>query len=182
MKIVCPSCEANYQVPEAVLDSRRQVRCARCGNSWVPGDQPRLQDDGEPVAAVVEAPASAAPAQEPVVEAEAAAAIPAVAEPVQAPVAVIEAVAPPEAAPAPAVAPLRQRAASALDSETAAAEPAPPVVQTADEPTGAPLSAWIASILVLVAIIVAGVVFRDVIMNIWPASQRVYAAIGLYHP
>jgi predicted Zn finger-like uncharacterized protein len=38
MKIVCPSCEAAYEVPEVVMTSRRKMRCARCGTEWVPAD------------------------------------------------------------------------------------------------------------------------------------------------
>ncbi len=37
MRIVCPSCQAAYEVPEKLLSGApRKVRCARCGNSWVP--------------------------------------------------------------------------------------------------------------------------------------------------
>ncbi len=40
MKIVCPSCAATYEVPEAVVAAKRSVRCARCGNNWVPAGDP----------------------------------------------------------------------------------------------------------------------------------------------
>lgn len=36
MRIVCPGCEAAYEVPEAMLSPGRAVRCARCGRDWVP--------------------------------------------------------------------------------------------------------------------------------------------------
>ena len=35
MRIVCPSCEATYNVPEATLGAAaRDVRCARCSTVW----------------------------------------------------------------------------------------------------------------------------------------------------
>ena len=36
MRIVCPGCEAAYEVPEAMLSPGRTVRCARCGRGWIP--------------------------------------------------------------------------------------------------------------------------------------------------
>ncbi len=61
MKIVCPSCQAQYEVPEVVLTSRRKMRCARCAEEWVPAD---LRAPEPPPMA--EAPA--APADEPAPE------------------------------------------------------------------------------------------------------------------
>lgn len=35
MRIVCPSCEATYDVPDATLGAAsRQVRCAKCSTVW----------------------------------------------------------------------------------------------------------------------------------------------------
>jgi predicted Zn finger-like uncharacterized protein len=37
MRIACPACEAIYDVPDAMLaGGTRVVRCARCGNEWLP--------------------------------------------------------------------------------------------------------------------------------------------------
>ena len=37
MRIVCPSCQAAYEVPEKLLSGApRKVRCARCGDAWTP--------------------------------------------------------------------------------------------------------------------------------------------------
>jgi predicted Zn finger-like uncharacterized protein len=36
MRIVCPSCSAAYDVPEALLAGRQAVRCARCAQEWQP--------------------------------------------------------------------------------------------------------------------------------------------------
>jgi len=36
MRIVCPSCTAAYEVPDSLVTAGRAVRCARCGEEWVP--------------------------------------------------------------------------------------------------------------------------------------------------
>jgi predicted Zn finger-like uncharacterized protein len=45
MRIVCPSCAAAYEVPEARVVPGQSVRCARCGTSWTPvaGPQPATE-------------------------------------------------------------------------------------------------------------------------------------------
>jgi len=34
MQIACPSCGADYEVPDALLASARMMRCAACGHDW----------------------------------------------------------------------------------------------------------------------------------------------------
>lgn len=36
MLIACPSCTAEYEVPASRLRPGKLVRCARCGNKWLP--------------------------------------------------------------------------------------------------------------------------------------------------
>jgi predicted Zn finger-like uncharacterized protein len=48
MRIVCPSCDATYDVPASRLKPGKMVRCARCGSDWLP--------EAEPEAATEEAP------------------------------------------------------------------------------------------------------------------------------
>lgn len=36
MDIACPNCAAAYRVPDALVFSRKPVRCAACGTRWVP--------------------------------------------------------------------------------------------------------------------------------------------------
>jgi predicted Zn finger-like uncharacterized protein len=36
MRIACPSCAAEYEVPAARLKPGKQVRCARCRSNWLP--------------------------------------------------------------------------------------------------------------------------------------------------
>jgi predicted Zn finger-like uncharacterized protein len=35
MRIVCPNCAAEYEVPPSRMAPRRVVRCARCGGEWM---------------------------------------------------------------------------------------------------------------------------------------------------
>jgi predicted Zn finger-like uncharacterized protein len=36
MRIVCPNCEAEYEVPDHLLRPGRATKCARCAHRWVP--------------------------------------------------------------------------------------------------------------------------------------------------
>ena len=36
MHIVCPTCAAAYDVPDALLTPRRTVRCVKCAREWTP--------------------------------------------------------------------------------------------------------------------------------------------------
>ena len=58
MRLVCPNCEAKYEVPEdAIPETGRDVQCANCGHSWY---------QMRPRAAVAETSVAAAPAAAPV--------------------------------------------------------------------------------------------------------------------
>lgn len=57
MRIVCPSCDAAYELPASRLKPGRMVRCARCGSDWVP--------EAEQEAVAEEAPPEPGPAPEP---------------------------------------------------------------------------------------------------------------------
>ena len=48
MRIVCPSCSAEYDVPEARLTPRKMVRCSQCGGEWIAS--PASDDPGEEMA------------------------------------------------------------------------------------------------------------------------------------
>ncbi|NHB76379.1 zinc-ribbon domain-containing protein [Rhodobacter calidifons] len=105
MRLVCPNCEAKYEVPEdAIPETGRDVQCANCGHAWY---------QMRPRAAVAE-PAAAPPAAAPVPAA------PAPAEPVAAPE--------PEPAAEPAPAPVAAAsAAEALAPVVSEPEPGPAV-------------------------------------------------------
>lgn len=34
MRIVCPTCQATYEVPERLIGSGRSLRCKACGHDW----------------------------------------------------------------------------------------------------------------------------------------------------
>jgi predicted Zn finger-like uncharacterized protein len=191
MKIVCPSCEATYQVPEAVVAARRAMRCTRCGNNWVPADGDAVADSQSPAPPPGPAPASAATAAPAPADAP---------EPADLPFAVLVSSDEPDLPDTPAptaperpkpvplepatplklqpelprpkpVAPLR---AEQLGRDGKPLSPAPPAPR-------APMAAWLASILLLLCLGTAALVFRTPVMKAWPPSTRLYAALGLYH-
>lgn len=55
----------------------------------------------------------------------------------------------------------------------------PAVAEAAEAPSPALLRAWVASIVVVVAAIASLLVFHAKVMEVWPASMRVFAALGL---
>lgn len=76
---------------------------------------------------------------------------------------------PPAAAPEPPPAPAPRPEPLAAPRPTAAAEAPSPVL----------LRAWVASIAVVLAAIVSLLVFHGAVMDAWPASRRLFAALGL---
>ena len=48
MRITCPRCSANYEVPPARLRPGKLVRCARCGGDWLPEADTGADADAEP--------------------------------------------------------------------------------------------------------------------------------------
>lgn len=118
MRLVCPNCEAKYEVPEdAIPESGRDVQCANCGHSWFQMRPRAAASEAAPVVApAADAPAAAAemPVEAPVeVSAEASAPQPA---------------AEPEAVPAD---PVPVETAKVPDAAVGIADAAPPVDATA---------------------------------------------------
>lgn len=100
MRLVCPNCEAKYEVPEdAIPETGRDVQCANCGHAWYQM-RPRAAGVEPAPAATVAAVPVAAPVPAPAAEA--------VPEPV------IKAVAPATAEPAPVLEALAEGAAAAV--------------------------------------------------------------------
>lgn len=119
MRLVCPNCEAKYEVPEdAIPETGRDVQCANCGHAWY---QMRSRAAASDVAAAAVAPVAATP--------------PSVSEPAPVPVpapAVEPEPVPVVETPAAAVAPLTESAEVAIVEEPvrelepdSATEPAP---------------------------------------------------------
>lgn len=137
MRLVCPNCEAKYEVPEdAIPETGRDVQCANCGHAWF---QMRRATGAETAtAAPVAAPAAPEPA--PVVEPAPVAEAVVEPPPVQAEIApeTTEPEPEPEAAPE-VVDTVAEAAAVEPTLEDAKPEPAPePVAPVAEDVTEAP--------------------------------------------
>ncbi|WP_431282332.1 zinc-ribbon domain-containing protein [Humitalea sp. 24SJ18S-53] len=64
MRIVCPACDAAYQVPDDILARVPEVRCVRCGHTWRPAEAAPIAPP-PPVAAPDPVPPSAKPISPP---------------------------------------------------------------------------------------------------------------------
>lgn len=131
MRLVCPNCDAKYEVPEdAIPETGRDVQCANCGHAWYQM-RPRAAAAAEPVVPPAPvAPPAPSPAPAPVVTAPPEPApAPVVAEP--APVAP-----PPVEDPAPAavapVAAVEEAAAAVPEAAAAVSEAVTEAVETAE--------------------------------------------------
>jgi predicted Zn finger-like uncharacterized protein len=52
MRIVCPSCSADYDVPDSLVTAGRVVRCAACGGEWIPVEVDAAEPDSAPPSAL----------------------------------------------------------------------------------------------------------------------------------
>jgi predicted Zn finger-like uncharacterized protein len=156
MRIVCPSCDAAYDVSDTLVARRRTVRCARCGVEWInepPPQQPHpdapAQKAPDPETPPPEAPAPEALAPEAVVR--------------------------PAAQPQPPAWPLSVTPEARAEQRVIQ----PPSKPAAAEGNGTVWLAWIASLALLVAVGFAAWQYRADVMHLWPASERVYQTLGL---
>ena len=153
MRIVCPACAAVYQVPDSLLEGEsRAVRCARCGDEWVP------QREAQPLPA-------AAPA-------ELSTAMPSLAE------RAVERGAALDAGPANGRKPTMAAPPPPADARLAVF---PPLVGRPPAAPGRALLAagWVASAAVLLVLLGAAYLWRAQVQAAWPPSQRAYLALGL---
>ena len=169
MRIVCPACSAAYEVPDGLLGTPRSVRCARCGHEWLP----EAAKGAEPAEAHPrEAPASRPPGGSVV---ERLGELPESATGLS--VSVVDPPSRPAPEPAPPAArdeePVAEPALTASVGEALVAEPS-----ARREGTLLRL-AWAASVLILILLAWAAYGWRTEIMHAWPASERLYAALGL---
>ncbi|SFK97007.1 zinc-ribbon domain-containing protein [Falsiroseomonas stagni] len=142
MRIACPSCAAEYEVPDAALAAGpRMLRCARCSHQF------EAALPSPPGAPAVPGPSPAAAPDQP----------------------------PPEDSPPDRPPPSRgPRQSNPID---------PPLQRLSDAPASPPdrmaLAGWIMTVVVVGVGLYAGVTFRGEIMDAWPASARLYQALGL---
>lgn len=155
MRIECPGCGAAYEVREELLPPGRLVRCTRCGRSWVPVGVATPSGEGP-------SPGEAPPAKDAPVRrgflplrVRARLAAPVAAEP-----------APPALVPVAAEPIERARAGSS------------PVAAPQIFPWNSPWVAWAASLLVVLAAVVALWLWRGEVMAAWPPAIRLFRAVG----
>jgi predicted Zn finger-like uncharacterized protein len=60
MRIACPGCAAEYEVPSSSLKPNRKVRCAQCNAQWVPMRDPAPSPPAEAPDAEAQEPTPAA--------------------------------------------------------------------------------------------------------------------------
>jgi predicted Zn finger-like uncharacterized protein len=202
MDIACPNCSAAYRVPDALVFSRKPVRCAACGTRWVP-DLPQEVTLG---------PAGPVPSGAP--EARPATAIAEPAPPPEPPVAAESAWAPPppaarsfgpaapqaetEAAPRPAamsIGPTPTEVVTEMVTETGALTPKPAVPPPLAEtrwapgagPKGAPHRergaallplAWAGSLLAVGGLLAGLALYRHDLAAAWPPFGWVVRLLG----
>lgn len=181
MRIVCPACDAAYDVPDAMLaGGPRVVRCAKCGREWTPSAIP----GAAPGAAMGATSVAPLPPDEPEFDTDAEfapmrARPPLATEPVaNGPVANGQVANGPDplGRHEPRLNPLRPRA----DGRASARLGTPPPPDLPPARGGArAIVAWALSILVLAAAGGAAVAWRSQVMTAWPPSERVFAALGL---
>lgn len=201
MRIACPNCAAEYEVPESLLATGpRLLRCARCSHQFqaaLPEPEPDLPVFERPAVPLAERLAGLGPAEPP--EPEPPEPPPPEPEPEPAPpepeppppeppVLPVE---PPAPAPAP---PPREEPAVRAEPErppptrglSQHSPMDPPLRQRLVEQEQGPepgggvaLAGWLLSLAVLLAALWAAWQFRAAIIQAWPPAERLYALLGL---
>ncbi len=165
MLITCPSCGASYEVPDALVRDARNVRCARCQTQWSVTRRAGSPAEG------AQRPPPARPA-------------PALASAETFGLADDE-----ELPPFPSVFDTHREPPPRPTRETpVAVEPVSPRIapderaeKAGRERGGTPLLVglgWLATAVILIGLIWAGYQFREGVIHAWPASERLYAALG----
>lgn len=171
MRIVCPSCQAAYEVPESLVATGKAVRCARCGTEWVtrPAEPPPASGPPEPAPPPIEVPPPPPPS-------------PIAAPPPPEPMPMPKPGSGPGAMPGPDLrAEPRLPGYRPRSIDTEDDDRPPPRDDEIEEPRrrrGA-LVAWVVSLLLLALLIWAAFAFRGHVMGAWPPSTRLYATLGL---
>ena len=168
MRIACPSCAAEYEVPDAALaGGPRRLRCARCGHLFLaelPAPPVEAPPPDRPAPAAGAEPPDLGAAMPPAEGARAAAA----AEP------------PDAAAEPPAEAPARPPPARGPSRLTPIEPPLPAARDLrAAPPDRVALLGWAMTGMLLVATVAAAYLWRYDIMAAWPPAARLFGALDL---
>ena len=162
MRISCPSCMAAYEVPDALIGSApRQLRCARCGVAWTV--HPEAAETAEAVLpgpiAMPEPPAGPAPGSTP---------------------GSAHRPDPGMSAHGPAGPGFRPEPRMPLAGASGDDDPFPNYRGTPALRGGRGAgAAWLLSVLLIVAGLAVGYVWRTAIVAAWPPSGWIYLALGL---
>lgn len=160
MRIVCPSCAANYEIADGMLVRPRTVRCSRCAREWM------QEPDVIPV--------SVPPKPEPK---PAAALLPVSAPPATPPPADPLAAGPLAAGPLAAAPPV-ELVARVPATPKPVTEVAPAAAGPQRDKGGARLTlAWIGSILALAILAFVAYRYRAEIQLAWPPSTRLFGLL-----
>jgi predicted Zn finger-like uncharacterized protein len=149
MRIVCPSCEAAYELPPTLLKPGQAVRCARCQREWLPpGDEPSPVPPAPTAIPVPPAP-TAIPGPPPV---------------------------PDNASPLSRLATETHLAAGRRTTTTMENLARPGTPPRNGHGVGI---AWFVSLVVLALLVWGAYVGRATVMQVWPPSIRLYSALNL---
>ncbi len=201
MRIACPACAATYEVPDGMLAAGQRVACARCGRDWTPlaGPSAPASDIAIPIAPPRPEPSRAEPSRaEPSRPAQPRPAPP------RPPPARPDPIAsqPPSLAqqfsiaqpPNPAQSPSLAQPPSLAPPLSAPPDRSPPSAEpsrpdwfprvaadwgSAEERLPLVTLAWVGSVVLLLALLGAGVSARDSLMARWPPASRLFSALGL---
>jgi predicted Zn finger-like uncharacterized protein len=152
MRIACPSCSAEYDVPDSLLaGGPRQMRCTRCGHLFAAGEPVSMPPPAESVAAPPPQPAAEPPPSRPETP-----------------------LAPPPAPPPPLSEPPAPTAAPSFQDRIREADLTP-----APRTRGSLAAAWVLSLAIVGACGWAGYRYHADIVEAWPPAARFYQAVGL---
>ncbi len=160
MILTCPECKSRYVVnPSALLPRGRTVRCAKCSHSWF---EQKPEDDVE----IVPPPPEPAPAEP---------------EEKQVPKAT-EAPEPEPEKTAPQVATETEITDFPINKPRKRQRPVPkgsnlPALQ--NQKYGSNKMGWVSLVIFVTAIISSFLIFQETIVTSWPATNKLYTAIGL---
>jgi predicted Zn finger-like uncharacterized protein len=167
MRVACPNCAAEYDVPESLLAAGpKLLRCARCGHRFQAGAAAGVAPPAAPAASPAVTPPPAPPAPPP--------------EPLPPP----PPIRPPAEAPPPRPAPVA--------TQTSDSDRPPPTrglrrhspIEEPDEAEPEPragravLIGWVLTFAVLAAAGWAALHYQAEIVEAWPPAARLYAALG----
>ncbi|WP_372621232.1 zinc-ribbon domain-containing protein [Falsiroseomonas sp.] len=177
MRIACPNCSAEYEVPDSLLATGpRLLRCARCGHQFqaaLPGAPPAPEAAPPPPAAPppAAAPEEAAPPPPPEPPPPPPEPPPPAEPPRRAPPAVDQPMGPERDRPPPTRGPTRH---SPIDPPSP--EPSP---EEPERSTAAVALAWLLSLALVAAAGWATWRYHAEITAFWPPAARLYQALGV---